>query len=480
MAHGETICAIATPPGSGGIGIIRVSGPLALAVAGRLVRLRCGRPLVEIPCRRLFLADVGSELHPEAHEFPVSLRSAPPSSTLILDTCLVVVMRAPHSYTGEDVVELHCHGGPALLRSVCEGLLVNGARVAEPGEFTRRAFLNGRIDLAQAEGVLDTIVARTTESLRHAQELSRGVFSQHIRGLQDVLVGILAEVEAGIDFVEEDLTVASLAELRSSLDGVSRAIGKLLSSWDRGRLLREGAAVVLVGCPNVGKSSLLNALVEYDRAIVTPIPGTTRDVLEEAVNLEGIPIRLIDTAGLRETDDVVEREGVRRTREAISEADLAIVVLDGSAGLSPSDLEVVKAVRGQRHLLVVNKADCPISVTEAELRALSSPDRAGSPLYVSARAGTGLDELRRLIVKQLPGGAADGEGLMITRIRHYEALVRARDAVAGAVDTVRNGLSPEFLAVDVRAATIALAELTGGFTTDDLLDQIFTQFCIGK
>lgn len=481
MVHEDTICAIATPPGPGGIGIVRVSGPSAVPLCERLVRLRCGGTLAQVRSHRLQLADIFGCADPQAARGSESGR--PGVSRLTpspLDTGLVTVMRGPHSYTGEDVVELQCHGGPLLLRRICESLMAIGVRLAEPGEFTKRAFLNGRLDLTQAEGVLDTIQARTEASLRVAQELMRGRLSSEVEVVQASLIRLLAQIEAGIDFVEEDIAFVTPEEVTNALAAALRGVNKLLDSWEAGRLLREGTKVVLVGKPNVGKSSLLNALLKADRAIVTPIPGTTRDVLEETIAIEGIPIRLVDTAGVRETLDPVELEGVRRTRQSIDDADVVLVVLDGSAPLDDDDRRVVEQSGTRRRVFVMNKADCAHRWSDEARTVLQSDPPQAAIVTTSARTGLGIEVLRRAIVQSLPRGMEAAQEVFVTRLRHREALGRAREALLHAQDAVADRLSSEFVAMDLRAAVSTLGELLGEVTTDDLLDRIFSEFCIGK
>lgn len=475
MAHDETICAIATPLGIGGIGIVRISGPAAVAAAGRVLTLTRGAALTTVQSHRLYRASLLFPAHHQSH-----CPESPSQSTAPSDAVLVAVMRGPHSFTGEDVVEIQGPGNPLLLRRLCNMLVDVGLRMAEPGEFTKRAFLNGRLDLAQAEGVLDTIAARTEEGLRCAAELASGTFSAHLRGMQEQLVGLLAHVEAGIDFVEEDLSFVDDQELRHSIESVLSLLSKLLETWTRGRMIRDGAKVVILGKPNVGKSSLLNALAQCDRAIVTPIAGTTRDVVEVDLALEGIPVRLVDTAGIRPTSDVVEQEGVRRSHAALAEADLAIVVVDGSAPLDGLDRDVVTTVAGHRHIVVLNKSDCPEQLTSRDRADLSERGAVGEPLRLSAQTGQGLNELQQAVIRHLVGNVGEREGLTITHLRHYEALRRAQEAALSAQAALAQGLTPEFLAVDLRAAASALGEVAGGFTTDDLLDAIFSRFCIGK
>ncbi|MFO0774944.1 MAG: tRNA uridine-5-carboxymethylaminomethyl(34) synthesis GTPase MnmE [Nitrospiraceae bacterium] len=487
MATHDTICAIATPPGTGGVGIVRVSGPEAVAIAATIARLRNGRVLADAESHRMYAAAFGRVTADSA------TRSVPFSSSEWIDTGLVVVMRAPHSYTGEDVVELHAHGSPLVLRQLCALLIEQGAHLAEPGEFSKRAFLNGKLDLAQAEGVLDTIRARTDDSLRQARQLAAGHLSARIRAVQASLTSVVVEVEAGIDFVEEDLSFVGREELLRRLDDAVSTLQPLIDSWERGRLLREGATVAIVGKPNVGKSSLLNALVMDERAIVSSEPGTTRDIVEGDIIIEGIVVRLRDTAGIRDAHDVVEREGVRRSQEALDQADLLLCVVDGSHPLDSEDLAVLRSIGGKPHLVLINKSDRPQGLTAADLGGFKQ-DQSSGPLAISARDGVGLERVRAAIAQLLthpPGGdglrdassstvRSDSEGLTVTRLRHHEALVRARDAVVSARTAVGERLSLEFIAADLRIALSALGDVIGGGSTEDVLDAIFSEFCIGK
>jgi tRNA modification GTPase len=460
----DTICALATPVGEGGIGIVRLSGCKALDTASALVRLRSGKLLSSARSHALQHADL--LLAPSTSDQP----SAP-----FLDEALVVVMRAPHSYTGEDVVEFHCHGGPFVLQTLCEALLRHGARMAEPGEFSKRAFLNGRLDLTQAEAVLDTIRARTAGSLRIAQAQLRGTLSKEIDQIRESLIGLLAHVEAAIDFTEEDLIFVQPDELTGGVQAASTAIARLIQTCDEGRILREGITVAIVGRPNVGKSSLLNALLSTDRAIVTPIPGTTRDVLEEAVNIRGVPMQLLDTAGVRETVDVVEQEGLRRTRLAIEDAELLLILLDGSSPLTDDDRTLLVDQREKKRLVVINKSDLPAGLAASDLAAVESPIR------ISAKTSAGLDELRdRMRHAVLRSDFEPGETAVVTRLRHRASLLKAQDSLSSASSSVASRLSGEFIAMDLRAGIDALGEITGAVTTEDILDRIFRDFCIGK
>jgi tRNA modification GTPase len=463
----DTICAVATPLGEGGIGIVRISGEKAVDIASGLVALRSGQPLRSAASHVLHHAEL--------------LDPAGADRRARLDEALVAVMRAPRSFTGEDVVELQCHGGLLILRTVCEALVRAGARLAEPGEFTKRAFLNGRLDLAQAEAVLDTIRAKTTGSLRIAQEQLRGALSREIDSVRETLLSLLAHVEAGIDFVEEDITFIQAAELAEGLTGARDVIGRLLAHSREGRILREGVTAAIIGRPNVGKSSLLNALLKTDRAIVTPVPGTTRDVLEEVLNIRGIAVRLLDTAGIRDTQDLVEQEGVRRSHAARERADLLLIVLDGSAPLTPEDQTLLDDARrgdDQKRLVVVNKKDLPGRLASSALPS-AGPDCA--VVHISATTGEGLDELRDQIRALLirPDFEAR-ETVLVTHLRHQTALQRAQGSLTATLASVEGRQPDELIAMDLRAAVDALGEITGAVTTDDILDRIFKEFCIGK
>ncbi|TAJ07611.1 MAG: tRNA uridine-5-carboxymethylaminomethyl(34) synthesis GTPase MnmE [Nitrospirae bacterium] len=470
----DTIYAIATPVGEGGIGILRLSGEKALDVVAGIVRLRSGLALISARSHHLYHADVL-----EAAAAP----NGQADSSRPIDEVLVAVMRAPHSYTAEDVVEIHCHGGLYVLQALCESLRRGGARLAEPGEFTKRAFLNGRLDLAQAEAVLDTIQAKTDASLRLAQEQLRGRLSQEINRLRDSLIHILAQVEAAIDFTEEDITFIQPEELVDRLSEITGAIVRLVDRGRDGRILREGMTVAIVGRPNVGKSSLLNSLLHSDRAIVTPVPGTTRDVLEEVLNIRGVPVRLLDMAGVRQTDDPVEQEGVRRSRAAMEQAELLLILVDGSLPLSDEDRELVALHPDKKRLLVVNKHDLPCQVNEAVVTALlqSRPAEPLPVVRISALTGAGMDGLRDAIRKTvLRENFEPGDSAVVTRLRHQASLQQAGEALEKALESVRGGMSGEFVAMDLRAGIDALGEITGAVTTDDILDRIFRDFCIGK
>jgi tRNA modification GTPase len=466
----DTICAIATPAGEGGIGIVRLSGARALAVAERIVRLRSGRPLASVVSHTLNLADVhlppsGSRPQPEV---PLRVRD-------VFDEALVVFMKAPRSFTGEDTVEIQSHGGGLVLSMVCEACLAAGARMAAPGEFTKRAFLNGRLDLSQAEAVLDTIRAKSAGSLTAAQRQLRGELARQVDATRDALLRLLAQLEAGIDFVGEEIEIFDRHELLRTIGEMAGLIRRLGATARHGRWLREGARVVITGRPNVGKSSLLNRLLKEDRAIVTALPGTTRDIIEESIDLEGVIIHLVDTAGIRKTEDILEREGIKRSRSAQKDADLQIVVIDGTAPLNDDDRGLIDQAVVGKHLIVVNKADLPQRLCPSDF----GPSTPGMAL--SAKTGEGIDALRAAIRSQLIGPGADtADGVIVTNLRHQSALGRAHDSLVQAREAVGAGMANELVAVDIRAAADALGEITGVITTDEILEQIFSTFCIGK
>ncbi len=451
----DTIAAISTPIGQGGIGLVRMSGPDALTIAQALFQPARGKADADW---KPFHLRYGHIVDP-ADEQPV-------------DEVLVSYMPAPHTYTRQDVVEINCHGGIVPLRKVLELVLHQGARLAEPGEFTLRAFLNGRIDLAQAEAVLDIVNAHTEAALRLAVDQLDGLLSREVRQVRERLVSVMAYLEATIDFVEDEIPPRDVApDLREALDTLKR----LLRGADQGIIYREGIRTAIIGRPNVGKSSLLNALLRADRAIVTPIPGTTRDTLEETLNLSGIPLVLVDTAGIaRASTDLVERLGIERSRDALRRADLILMVIDGSQPLEQEDVEIARLAEGRPTVVAVNKTDLPEA---ADFNFLQGAPRA----RVSALTGEGLDALQETILGKVLGGEVlQSDSILVTSTRHKEALSRAVEHVQGTLQTLEQGLPADFVTIDLRAALDHLGEITGQTFTEDLLDNIFSNFCIGK
>lgn len=454
----DTIAAIATPPGEGGIGVIRLSGPRALEVASQVFSPYSRNDPRAFTSHTMYLGHV-----------------VDPSTRGPIDEAYLVLMRAPRSFTGEDVVELHGHGGGVSLQAILNVVIRHGARPATPGEFTRRAFLNGRIDLAQAEAVLEIVRARTDAGLKAAMRQLQGGVSDRIQELRGEMLSLSATLEASVDFPEEGIDFPEVGEIEKRVDLIAEGLQALIQKAREGRLLREGATVVIAGRPNVGKSSLLNALLGRERAIVSVVPGTTRDTVEEEFQVGGIPVRLIDTAGLRRaTGDPLEREGLRRTRAAMEQADLTIVVVDGSEGITPLDVQTWSAVQNLG-VLVVNKSDLPPALSPA-----SYEDRFGvEPRFTSAITGQGVEGLREELRRKL-GGEAENEALLMLVPRHREALERAARQMLDVQRSLGGGASPDLLSLDVRGALATLGEIVGETVTEEVLDQIFQQFCIGK
>ena len=482
----DTICAIATPQGEGGVGIIRVSGPRAIDVVSPMIRARSGQSLHQFLSHKLYLCDILSSSSP-------SPGPSDESSSGLLDQALIVVMKSPKSYTGEDVVEIHSHGGAYVLQATCQELIRFGARLAKPGEFTQRAFLNGRLDLAQAEAVLDTIQATNAGSLRVAQELLRGSLSREVGRIREVLIHLLAHVEAGIDFVEEDIAFIGRDEVIRGCEETLVALNRLIQTFEHGQILREGVRAVIIGRPNVGKSSLLNFLLGTERAIVSKVPGTTRDVIDETANVHGMLVRLLDTAGLRHTDDVVESEGIRRTQDAISRGDVLVVVIDRSQSLTPEDKELLTRYSDRRLVVVLNKTDLPSRIDAAEVKQILPVSPGTSPfsgpneppvvqfVQVSTVTGEGMDDLLKAIrVICLGRSMESGHSVVVTRVRHRDALCKGKESVAKGLEAVKGGLPGECVALDIRCALDSLGEITGAVSTEDILDRVFRDFCIGK
>ncbi|QOX80595.1 tRNA uridine-5-carboxymethylaminomethyl(34) synthesis GTPase MnmE [Trichlorobacter lovleyi] len=456
----DTIAAIATPLGSGGVGIVRVSGPDAEQIGRKVFKGSGTKNGGGFESHRLFYG-----------------RLINPLDGALIDEAMAVLMRAPRSYTREDVLELHCHGGYYVVRAVLEACIAAGARLAEAGEFTRRAFLNGRIDLAQAESVMDLIASRTGRSLSLAQSQREGHLSRALTALKTPLVDALALVEAHIDFPEDEVDPAVFAVIETRVASVSAGIDRLLASFATGKVLRDGVSVLLLGLPNAGKSSLLNALSGTDRAIVSALPGTTRDLIEETVSLRGLPVKVIDAAGIRAHHaDCVEQEGVRRALDKVSEADLLLLLVDGTAPLSDELLELTRSLAALPYLLVVTKSDLPQLL---DLSDLAAPLGVCS---VSAKSRAGIDLLAAQIYDHFVQSSAfsSDAAAVISNVRHRDVLVRVQQSLQAFADNLLLGLPPELLALDLRAALGALGEITGETTTDDLLDLIFSSFCIGK
>jgi len=455
----DTIAAISTPAGVGAIGIVRISGPKSAEIGRLLFKPR--RSDCRFESHRLYHGDILC-----------------PRTGKILDEALFVFMKAPRTFTGEDSAEMHCHGGPVILQRVLEEVVEAGARPAEPGEFTRRAFLNNRLDLAQAEAVCDLITARTEGGLEYALDQLKGTLSGRVREIREAVLQILVPIEASIDFTEEELDTADDRVRLAPIDKVLDDLRVLLDTYREGRLLREGVSVVIAGRVNVGKSSLFNRLVGGKRAIVTPIAGTTRDLIEEGISIDGLPVRLSDTAGLRETDNPIEKEGMAFVRERLLDADVVIVVLDGSEPLSPEDVRILEENRKRNILLVINKADLPRRLAAEEL---VNDMEFAQPLWISAKYGEGVDALKKRISNAARGGGSPRTpDTVLTALRHKVAVEKSIALLSKAKEGLQGGLSPEYAAFDLRQAVESLDEITGRNLSEEILDQIFSNFCIGK
>ncbi|HSV43811.1 MAG TPA: tRNA uridine-5-carboxymethylaminomethyl(34) synthesis GTPase MnmE, partial [Candidatus Bathyarchaeia archaeon] len=440
---GDTIAAISTPAGPGGIGIVRLSGPHALEVADQVFRARNGQKPSAFAAYTVHYGDV--------------IRSSGGTDELI-DEALVTVMRAPKSYTCEDVVEISCHGGSAALKAVLSLVLEHGARLAEPGEFTKRAFLNGRIDLAQAEAVLDIIRAKTQTGLAVSEHQLKGELTRELERIREGLMAVYVQIEARVNFPEEDSVVEAGNLVREPLLDVQKQITALLSTSEQGRILRDGMRIVICGRPNVGKSSLLNALLRQPRAIVSAIEGTTRDAIEESAQINGVPFQMVDTAGILEPRDEIEHEAVKRSHWHIEQSDLVLFVLDESVALQPGDVQLAERLDGQRVLIVLNKSDLPNVIDEAKIASLLPKARRQA---VSALTRSGIEELGTAILDEvLHGQRQDSQNILLTNVRHIQALNESSRELAGALEDLKTGISIEFVSEKIKAAIHGLDRIT--------------------
>lgn len=447
----ETIAAIATPQGEGGVAIVRISGKEAVSIANRV-----------------FSGNVSSYQTHTAHYGQVIDEKRNP-----IDSALVIPMLGTRSYTGEDTVEIHCHGGSLITRRVLDAVLKGGARPAGPGEFTQRAFLNGKLDLAQAEAVQELICAKNEKALDAAEKQLQGALSEKVAGYQQALTGVAAILEAWVDFPEEGLEFATFEELRGKLASVKIEMQALQETFHDGRIVHDGLSLCLIGCPNVGKSSLMNALLDKDRAIVSDIPGTTRDIIEDHIRLNGINVKLTDTAGVHQSDEQIEQEGIRRSKKALKESDLVLLVMDASKPLGQGERELIAEVPQKKTIAVWNKID----LDHQELEALSLP----FVTHVSAKSKKGLEELHRVIDEVIwEHGPPDGSEVMITSVRHKEALDQAIDACDRVMTALGEDSAPELISIDMRNCLMQLGKIIGTHVTEDILSAIFSKFCIGK
>ncbi len=457
MKDFDTIAAIATVLGEGGISIIRVSGSDALNIVSSIFIGKNQRKLNDIKPYSMRYGHIIDKNNEE-----------------VIDEVLVSYMKGPRSFTGEDCVEINCHGGYICTNRVLDQVTKSGARIADPGEFSKRAFLNGRIDLSQAEAVMDLITSKTELSQRSALAQSEGRISREINNLRQQLLGTIAHIEATVDYPEDDLEEATGENVAKSLKKIIENIDYLLSTAEEGKILREGLNMVIIGKPNVGKSSLLNALLMDNRAIVTDIPGTTRDVIEEYISLDGIPIKLVDTAGIRDTEDIVEKIGVEKSKEKINEADLIVLILDLSRPIEEEDREIINQVKNKKHIVLLNKSDLEKKLDINEIKGLNNI------IEISAKNSYGLDKLKEKIKDMFFSGKIKASEVMITNNRHKEALYRARERCTSALETLNLGISIDLAVIDIRNAWMNLGEITGETVEEDLIDKIFSEFCLGK
>ncbi|WP_373897211.1 tRNA uridine-5-carboxymethylaminomethyl(34) synthesis GTPase MnmE [Haloimpatiens sp. FM7315] len=459
MKEFDTIAAVSTSLGEGGISIIRVSGDKALEVVARVFKGKNNREIKDIKSYSMRYGFIIDKIKDE-----------------VIDEVIVSYMKGPKSFTAEDTVEINCHGGVVATNKVLNEVIKSGARLAEPGEFTKRAFLNGRIDLSQAEAVIDIIRAKTDLSMKSAIKQSQGKISKEIDNMRQELLAFIAHIEATVDYPEDDLEEVTSMKVKCKLKGIIDKIDRLLSTADEGKMLKEGIKIVIVGKPNVGKSSLLNALLDEKRAIVTDVPGTTRDVIEEYINIEGIPVKLIDTAGIRETENVVEKIGVEKSKEKIEEADLIILMLDLSRNLDKEDQEIIEYIKNRKYIVLLNKSDLHRNIESNELNELESKFL----IDVSVKTGEGLEEIKNCIKDLFFKGEIKTEDIYITNNRHKEVLIRARESLSSAVDTLLHVEAIDLASIDIRNAWSSLGEITGDTVEENIIDKIFSEFCLGK
>lgn len=456
MREYETIAAISTALGESGVSIIKLSGDRSKEITAKIFKQKSNKDFLDAKPWTISYGYVVDSISGE-----------------IIDEVLVSYFKGPRSFTAEDVVEISCHGGRVATESVLSAVFQAGARPAEPGEFTKRAFLNGRIDLSQAEAVIDIIHAKTELSMKSALSQSGGKLSQEITDLRNQILNLLAFIEVTVDFPEEDLEFTTGQEVSEKLRGMLLKVSDLIRTSEEGKILRDGLSIAIIGKPNVGKSSLLNALLRENRAIVTDIPGTTRDIIEEYLNIDGIPIKITDTAGIRETEDIVERIGVDRSKGKIDEADLIVFVLDSSRPLDQEDKDIIKYIDNRKSITLINKVDLQ---EKMDLQGLD----LGETIGVSALNGYGINELKKRIKDLFFHGSIEVNDLMVTNRRHKEALLRAYEKMSAAKNAIDQGISLDLAAIDLNAAWNYFGEITGDTLSEDLVDKIFSDFCIGK
>ncbi|MFZ5353903.1 MAG: tRNA uridine-5-carboxymethylaminomethyl(34) synthesis GTPase MnmE [Bacillota bacterium] len=459
LVYNETIAAIATAPGEAGIGIVRISGDKAVDILDSIFKAKSKIYVKDIPSRKVTFGYIFDD-------------------NRIVDEVLAIVMKAPYSYTTEDVVEIHCHGGIVPIRKIMELVLHNGAVLAEPGEFTKRAFLNGRIDLTQAEAVIDVITSKTENGLNAAVNQLEGSLSDEIKRIMDNLLAAIAHIEASIDFPEHDIEEVTSESIKELLKKSEKSVRELIDSFEEGRIVKDGLSTAIIGRPNVGKSSLLNVLLKYNRAIVTDIPGTTRDIIEEYLNIGGVLIKLIDTAGIRETEDIVEKIGVERTKEAIKEAELIIFVIDMSEELLDEDKEILSYIKDKKVVVAANKIDAG---RKADIDFIYERFGKNNVIEMSVKNSMGIQELEKHIKEMVyHGNVSVRNNRMVTNIRHKDLLDKAIESIKKAIASIDAGVPVDLVSVDIKDSWSKLGSITGDTVDEDIVTEIFSKFCIGK
>lgn len=457
----DTIAAISTPMGTGGIAIVRISGDKALEIGDKVFVSSKGKNIQSAPTHTIQYGNIIN-----------------PLTKKVLDEVLVMIMKAPNTYTKENVVEINCHGGILAVQKVLEAVLNAGARLAEPGEFTKRAFLNGRIDLSQAEAVIDIINSQT--ELFHESSVAQleGSLSSKVREYADELLTLIAHIEAAIDYPEHDVEETTYATVKNKTEALMEKINQLIRTADTGKIIREGIKTVIVGKPNVGKSSLLNALLRQQRAIVTDIAGTTRDVLEEYININGVALKIIDTAGIRQTEDVIEKIGVEKSKEFAQSADLALMVLDNSRPLEKEDIQILEMLKNRKYIVIINKTDLEQKLEVSKIYEYTNKENV---LEISAKSNKGMAELEKHLTDMFLGGKIDTSNeVFITNVRHKNALVRANESLQEVLDTIEMQMPEDCMSIDLQKAYQILGEITGEAMDEDIIDRIFSEFCLGK
>lgn len=458
MKEFDTIAAIATSIGEGGISIIRVSGDKSIDIVDSI-----------------FIGKNNRKLH-DLKSYTMRYGHIIDKSGSKLDEVIISYMKGPKSFTAEDTIEINCHGGVVGTNRILQELIRAGARMAEPGEFTKRAFLNGRIDLSQAEAVIDIIRAKTELSMKSALMQSEGTISKEIKIIRNKLLSVIAHIEATVDYPEEDMEEVTAGKVSEDVTEIISEIDMLLSTAEEGKILREGLSTVIVGKPNVGKSSLLNALVKEKRAIVTDVPGTTRDVIEEYISIEGIPVKIVDTAGIRETEDIVEKIGVEKSKEKIDEADLVILILDLSNKLTHEDREIIEYIKDKKYIVLLNKSDLDGKIEREELQSLKSKYITN----ISVKTGEGLNYVKEHIKDLFFNGEIKTEGIFVTNNRHKESLIRAKENLESSLNALEYTSAIDLASIDIRNAWMNLGEITGDSLEEDIIHKIFSEFCLGK